>query len=109
METKTKQHQTPTYFLKQGPLPQTVSHFWVMVWEKKCPAIVMLNRFVEKDQTKCHPYFPIEGESDLVLDDADMKVSFVEKKSATEHFVARLLTVEDLRVIDDCTLSITNG
>ena len=72
-----------------------------MVWEKKCPAILMLNRFVEKDQSKCHPYFPVEGESDLVLNDTGLKVSFVERKSVTEHFVTRLLSVEDLRVMRD--------
>lgn len=33
----------------QGPLPNTGCHFWLMVWQQKTKAIVMLNRVVEKE------------------------------------------------------------
>lgn len=36
------------YILTQGPLPHTVSHFWVMVWEQNSMAILMLNKLIEK-------------------------------------------------------------
>ncbi|PIO37121.1 hypothetical protein AB205_0060210, partial [Aquarana catesbeiana] len=32
-----------------GPLPNTCCHFWLMVWQQKSKAIVMLNRVIEKD------------------------------------------------------------
>lgn len=36
-------------FFSQGPLPNTCCHFWLMVWQQKSKAIVMLNRVIEKD------------------------------------------------------------
>lgn len=36
------------YILTQGPLPNTVTHFWAMVWEQNSMAILMLNKLVEK-------------------------------------------------------------
>ena len=38
------------YILTQGPLSNTISHFWAMVWEQNCKAIVMLNNIIEKNQ-----------------------------------------------------------
>ena len=36
----------------QGPLPETVPHFWQMVFEEHAPAIVMLTRTVERGQVR---------------------------------------------------------
>ncbi|CAO2640249.1 Tyrosine-protein phosphatase non-receptor type 2, partial [Lemmus lemmus] len=33
-----------SYILTQGPLPNTCCHFWLMVWQQKTKAVVMLNR-----------------------------------------------------------------
>ncbi|KAG8442229.1 hypothetical protein GDO86_011142 [Hymenochirus boettgeri] len=41
-----------SYILTQGPLPNTCCHFWLMVWQQKSKAIVMLNRIIEKDTTE---------------------------------------------------------
>lgn len=38
------------YILTQGPLRNTVSHFWTMVWEQNSQAILMLNKIIEKNQ-----------------------------------------------------------
>ncbi|VDL92325.1 unnamed protein product [Schistocephalus solidus] len=46
------------YILTQGPLQLTTQHFWQMVWEQRCPAIIMLNRILEKGTIKCFAYFP---------------------------------------------------
>jgi len=46
------------YILSQGPLSNTVDHFWTMVWEQECKAVIMLNRVIEKGTLKCHPYWP---------------------------------------------------
>lgn len=32
----------------QGPLRNTCGHFWLMVWEQKTKAVIMLNRVIEK-------------------------------------------------------------
>ena len=36
------------YILAQGPLPTTVGHFWLTVWQEKSKAVLMLNRVMEK-------------------------------------------------------------
>ncbi|XP_062057310.1 tyrosine-protein phosphatase non-receptor type 2 isoform X3 [Lepus europaeus] len=40
-----------SYVLTQGPLPNTCCHFWLMVWQQKTKAVVMLNRTVEKESS----------------------------------------------------------
>lgn len=32
----------------QGPLRNTCGHFWLMIWEQKTRAVIMLNRVIEK-------------------------------------------------------------
>eukprot|EP00069_Balaena_mysticetus_P012170 bmy_01366T0 len=50
------------YFIAtQGPLAHTVEDFWRMVWEWKCHTIVMLTEVQEREQDKCHQYWPTEG------------------------------------------------
>ncbi|CAL1277089.1 unnamed protein product [Larinioides sclopetarius] len=41
-----------SYILTQGPLPVTTGHFWLMVWEQKSKAILMLNRIIEKNTSE---------------------------------------------------------
>lgn len=45
------------YILTQGPLPNTILHFWLMIWEQNSRAIIMLNKIVEKNQVS-YIYFP---------------------------------------------------
>ncbi|KAJ3371050.1 hypothetical protein HDU91_005640 [Kappamyces sp. JEL0680] len=49
------------YIAAQGPLPQTVNHFWEMVWQEKSVLIVMLTPLVESKRIKCHKYWPDAG------------------------------------------------
>lgn len=42
----------PTSSLIQGPLKETSTDFWQMVWEYRVPAIIMLNRIVEGGMIK---------------------------------------------------------
>ena len=46
------------YILTQGPLPETVGHFWTMVWQQKSKAIIMLCKTVESGLCKCAHYWP---------------------------------------------------
>jgi len=46
------------YILTQGPLANTVEHFWSMVWEQNSKSVIMLNRLIEKGTLKCHQYWP---------------------------------------------------
>ncbi|KAL9958457.1 hypothetical protein ACROYT_G035472 [Oculina patagonica] len=51
---------SPDYILTQGPIAATLGDFWLMVWERKSPVIVMLTKEVEGNRLKCHQYWPID-------------------------------------------------
>ncbi|XP_078574737.1 receptor-type tyrosine-protein phosphatase S-like isoform X4 [Branchiostoma floridae x Branchiostoma japonicum] len=50
------------YIATQGPLPNTVTDFWKMVWEWKSCSIIMLTELEERGHEKCHKYWPGEVE-----------------------------------------------
>lgn len=42
----------------QGPLTNTRGHFWLMIWEQRSKAVIMLNRVIEKGSvSKCYLWF----------------------------------------------------
>ncbi|KAL6080508.1 PTPRM [Balamuthia mandrillaris] len=46
------------YISCQAPLPNTMLHFWLMVWENKCAVILMLTRLTERERPKADLYWP---------------------------------------------------
>ncbi|KAJ1520575.1 hypothetical protein ONE63_003687 [Megalurothrips usitatus] len=48
------------YIATQGPLPNTITDFWLMVWGEGVPVIVMITRFIETCKCKCEPYIPMD-------------------------------------------------
>ncbi|KAJ8040196.1 Receptor-type tyrosine-protein phosphatase T [Holothuria leucospilota] len=51
-----------SFIATQSPLPSTVEDFWRLVFDWKCPLIVMLNQLDENDGTVCK-YWPDAGSS----------------------------------------------
>ncbi|XP_058274564.1 receptor-type tyrosine-protein phosphatase F isoform X1 [Hemibagrus wyckioides] len=49
------------YIATQGPLPETLSDFWRMVWEQRTNTIIMMTRLEEKSRVKCDQYWPVRG------------------------------------------------
>ncbi|KAJ7296286.1 hypothetical protein O6H91_Y132800 [Diphasiastrum complanatum] len=50
----------PTFIATQGPLRSTVGDFWEMIFQQRCPVIVMLTSLLDGNQEKCAPYFPVQ-------------------------------------------------
>lgn len=48
------------YIATQGPTPQTVNHFWRMVWQEQSTVIIMVTGLSEKGRKKCERYWPEE-------------------------------------------------
>ncbi|XP_065064741.1 tyrosine-protein phosphatase non-receptor type 1-like [Rhopilema esculentum] len=76
------------YILTQGPLPDTCGHFWQMAWEQNSGAVIMLNKVIEKNAVKCHPYWPM-GE-DEVIEYGDYTVKNLSERSESAYVVRDL-------------------
>ncbi|XP_012286933.1 tyrosine-protein phosphatase non-receptor type 2 isoform X2 [Orussus abietinus] len=85
------------YILTQGPLSSTAGHFWLMVWEQNSKAVLMLNKVIEKNQVKCHQYWPLEGSSDhtMMFPDVGLKVENI-SKTESPHYTRRTLRLTDV-------------
>lgn len=72
----------PGYIATQAPLPETMAHFWQMVYETVAPVIIMLTREQEEHcaVTKSERYWPANGEN--VLFDSYLVHGLDERKSA---------------------------
>ncbi|CAL4066452.1 unnamed protein product, partial [Meganyctiphanes norvegica] len=83
-----------SYILAQGPLSSTTPHFWLMIWQQKCKGIIMLNKIIEKNQIKCHQYWPLGesqgGQDELDLPSVNLRVSLI-SSSTHSHYVYRTM------------------
>lgn len=85
------------YILTQGPLSNTISHFWLMVWEQQSKAVLMLNKLFEKRQEKCCQYWPEKvGKYFMMkLKDIGMTLECIETKDHS-YYLTRLLRLTDV-------------
>lgn len=83
------------YILTQGPLPETVSHFWLMVWEQKSNVIVMLNLIYEaEDYQKCEQYWPSKVGDSTDYGDVKLKVT-LKSEEEKKHYKIREILLAD--------------
>ncbi|XP_050425107.1 tyrosine-protein phosphatase non-receptor type 2 isoform X2 [Adelges cooleyi] len=85
------------YILTQGPLENTSSHFWLMVWEQNSKAILMLNKIIEKKKLKCHQYWPKKKSENykFIWNNIGLSVEFISKINHG-FYVQSILKLNDL-------------
>ncbi|PVU93132.1 hypothetical protein BB561_003440 [Smittium simulii] len=67
---------TQEFIAAQAPINNSISDFWVMVYERKVPLIVMLANLIERGAKKCEQYWPeLPGES-LILEKEGLHVRY---------------------------------
>ncbi|RDD45183.1 Tyrosine-protein phosphatase non-receptor type 9 [Trichoplax sp. H2] len=77
------------YIATQGPLPDTMTDFWKMIWAEKVNIIVMLARLYENGRVKCSQYWPNDGE---ILIYGKLTVEH-ESTTEKEHYVLHKLSI----------------
>lgn len=83
------------YILTQGPLPETVGHFWLMVWEQKSNVIVMLNKVFE-ELIKCEQYWPDSINNTVDFDDVELSVTLKSVKNMKHYAVREMVLLDKL-------------
>ncbi|XP_012972237.1 tyrosine-protein phosphatase non-receptor type 2 isoform X4 [Mesocricetus auratus] len=82
-----------SYILTQGPLPNTCCHFWLMVWQQKTRAVVMLNRTVEKESVKCAQYWPTD-DREMLFKETGFNVKLL-SEDVKSYYTVHLLQLEN--------------
>lgn len=84
-----------SYILTQGPLRNTCGHFWLMIWEQKTKAIVMLNRVIEKGSEKCAQYWPTAEEREMTFRDTCLQVMLLSEDTKS-YYTTRVLELQNI-------------
>uniref|UniRef100_A0A3P9LL27 Tyrosine-protein phosphatase non-receptor type n=1 Tax=Oryzias latipes TaxID=8090 RepID=A0A3P9LL27_ORYLA len=91
----TEEEAQRSYILSQGPLCYTCGHFWLMIWEQRSKAVIMLNRVIEKGSEKCAQYWPTKEESQMSFTDTGFVVKLLSEEDQS-YFTVRVLELETI-------------
>ncbi|KAL7830026.1 hypothetical protein SRHO_G00311530 [Serrasalmus rhombeus] len=83
-----------SYILTQGPLRTTCGHFWLMIWEQRTKAVIMLNRVMEKGSEKCAQYWPTQEEHEMSFRDTRFVVRLL-SEDVKSYYTTRLLELQN--------------
>lgn len=84
-----------SYILTQGPLRNTCGHFWLMIWEQKTKAVIMLNRVIEKGSEKCAQYWPVAEEKEMAFRDTRFLVTLLSEDTKS-YYTTRVLELQNV-------------
>ncbi|TSK34863.1 Tyrosine-protein phosphatase non-receptor type 2 [Bagarius yarrelli] len=84
------------YILTQGPLINTRGHFWLMIWEQRSKAVIMLNRVIEKGSEKCAQYWPSGEEGQMYFSDEGFVVTLV-SEDVEPYYTTRVLELQNIK------------
>lgn len=78
------------FIATQGPLDNTVSDFWRMVWEQGARIIIMVANLRERGRDQCAKYWPDEDDDPLIIRDLEVSaVSYCMRINASCCFQVR--------------------
>ncbi|KAG7235575.1 hypothetical protein INR49_002499 [Caranx melampygus] len=78
-----------------GPLRNTCGHFWLMIWEQKTKAVIMLNRVIEKGSEKCAQYWPTSEEREMAFRDTRFLVTLLSEDTKS-YYTTRVLELQNI-------------
>uniref|UniRef100_A0A3Q3M3E3 Tyrosine-protein phosphatase non-receptor type n=1 Tax=Mastacembelus armatus TaxID=205130 RepID=A0A3Q3M3E3_9TELE len=84
-----------SYVLTQGPLRNTCGHFWLMIWEQKTKAVIMLNRVIEKGSEKCAQYWPSAEEREMAFRDTRFSITLLSEDTKS-YYTTRVLELQNI-------------
>merc|ERR1719262_1948609 len=93
--------RNPSFIVTQGPLGQTVSDFWQMVWEQGCVVIVMLTRLQDNGYQLCTRYWPEEGSEQYHI----FEVHLVSEHVWCEDYLVRSVYLKNTRTGETRTVT----
>ncbi|XP_076844610.1 tyrosine-protein phosphatase non-receptor type 2a isoform X2 [Brachyhypopomus gauderio] len=85
-----------SYILTQGPLRNTCGHFWLMIWEQRSKAVIMLNRVIEKESEKCAQYWPSSDERQMDFSDTGFVVTLL-SEDIKSYYTIRVLKLQNTK------------
>lgn len=95
--------KNPSYIATQGPLAQTVSDFWQMVWEQGVVVIVNLTKLSDLGLPQCHRYWPEEQQP--IITYRIYEVHLVSEHIWCEDYLVRSFYLKNLQTSETRTVT----
>ena len=88
-----------------GPLPNTVTDFWWLVWQERIHVVAMVTSVVEGGQQKCEQYWPDQGTQEY----GPFKVTLTEQQVFADYTVRQLFVAVSIVVANQWQSSYLYG
>lgn len=62
-------NEPKSYIAAQGPMSNTISDFWLMIWNENVSCVVMITKLIERNKNKCELYIPEDTLQTVEYDD----------------------------------------
>jgi len=69
-----------------GPLPNTVTDFWWLVWQERVHVVSMVANILERGQQKCEQYWPDKGTKEY----GPFKVTLTDQQVFADYTIRQL-------------------
>ena len=76
-----------------GPLPNTITDFWWLVWQEGICVVAMVTNIEERGQQKCEQYWPDQGTQEY----GPFKVTLIDQQVFADYTIRQLLVTVSLR------------